>query len=103
MSLIQETSQHQIVHSRRKEHSLVLQGFDRRDQIASCVGFEHESARARVEGFTDNLIGIGDRQDNDFELRIVLQQLTCGVQSVEEWHANVEDHNIGLQLCANDA
>src|SRR4029077_5755917 len=98
MSLIQETRHYQIIHSWREEHSVALQRFDRRHEIASCVRFEHKSARAGIEGFADDLIGIGDRQDNDFEMRVMLQQLTRGVKAVEMGHANIQDHHVRLQL-----
>jgi hypothetical protein len=98
MSLLQEARQYQIVDSWGEKHSLALQGFDRGHQIASGVGFEHEAACPGIEGLTDDLIGIRDGQNYDLELGVMLHQLACGVQSVEEWHAYVHDHDIRLQL-----
>jgi hypothetical protein len=96
MSLFQKSRQQQIVYSWREKHSLALQGFDCGHQIASGVGFEHKAACPGVEGLTDNLIGIGDGQNYDFEVGVVLQQLACGVQAVEGRHASVHDHHIRL-------
>src|SRR5258708_27672489 len=70
--LIQETRQHQIVHSGREEHALTLQGFNRRYQITCGVRLKHKTACAGVEGLTNHLIGIGDVQDDDFEVRVIL-------------------------------
>src|ERR1022692_2041956 len=44
----------------------------------------------------NRLIGIGDGQNYDFEVGVVLQQLACGVQAVEGRHASVHDRPIRL-------
>jgi hypothetical protein len=98
MSLLQETRQDQVVYSRREKHPLALQGFYCGHQIASRVRFKHESAGPRIKRLTNYLIGIGDGQHYDFELRVVLQQLAGRIQAIEVWHAYVHDDDIGLQL-----
>ena len=53
---------------------------------------------AGVESFPDHLIGVGDRQDDDLEMRVMLKELASRVQTVQVGHADVDDDDIRIQL-----
>ena len=68
-----------------------------RQQVPGRVRLQHEPPGPCVQSLTDDMIGVGYRQHDYFDLRIGLRELTCCSQSIEIWHSNIEDHDIGFQ------
>jgi hypothetical protein len=68
------------------------------DQVSSSVRLEYESSSARIEGLANHLIGIGDGENDHFEVRVVLHELACRIQPIQIGHAHVQDHDVGPQL-----
>ena len=52
----------------------------------------------RRPSFANDLIRVRNRQHDDFEMRIVLQQLAGRVETVQIGHADIDDDDIGIQL-----
>lgn len=98
LALLQKARKDKIIDARGEEHALVLQSLNGGDEVARCIRLQDEAAGACVQCFPDHLIRVGDRQDDDLEVRIMLKQLASRVQAVQVGHPDVDDDDIRIQL-----
>jgi hypothetical protein len=79
--------------------AVLLQRLDSHCQVLCCIGLQHKSPRTRLQHLFYELFRVGNGQNQNALQRIVAENLTRGIQSVQTRHANVENDDIRVQLC----
>jgi len=85
------------VHTFGEELPMPEQCADGLDECSSRIRFQHVPVRAGVQHLADDLIGFVHGQDEDFG-RHGTPNLARGLQPIQLRHADVENHDIGLQV-----
>src|SRR5439155_15698968 len=77
---------------------IVTQSFDSCDQISRRIGLEQKTTGACIQNFTDHLVRIVQRKNQDTCMRIGLQYLPCGFEAVQRRHSDIENEHVRLEL-----
>jgi hypothetical protein len=77
-----------------------LQSFHCCNQVIGSIELKDPPTNARIQTVPDHLLGVHVGKDQYFLGRIHFQDLPCGIDTVELWHANVQNEKIWFQLLA---